>query len=56
MQRRLGPIIMVLGLFIVGVGLFHGLATGNIKAELLALATGVLIFISGKAMAAPGEE
>ena len=55
MQQKLGPILMVLGLLIVGVGFFHGLATGNIKTELLALATGVLLFFSGKAMAAPSE-
>jgi hypothetical protein len=51
MQRRLGPIIMVLGFTLVGAGLFHGLATGNVKAELIALATGALLFYSGRAMA-----
>ena len=54
MQRRVGPIIMVLGFCVVGVGLFHGMTTGNVKAELLACGTGALLFFTGKAMAGEG--
>lgn len=47
MQRKLAAIVQLLGLAIVALGLIHGLVTGDIRTELLTLASGGLTFLLG---------
>lgn len=55
MTQKAGAALELGGLLVVGLGLLHGLATGDIRRELLALAAGGALFAAGWALAKHGS-
>jgi hypothetical protein len=52
MREQAGAALELVGLTLVGLGLLHGLATGDVKRELLMLLIGAGVFVVGWMMAA----
>lgn len=51
MKATVGRGLMILGMFILPVGLFYGFSTGNVRHEVGFLAVGAAFFLIGKAIA-----
>ena len=50
----LAQLLQLAGMVVVGAGLVQGLATGDVKRELLLLGIGVVLFVAGWLLAKRG--
>ena len=52
-MTTLSPVLQFLGIVIVGIGLFYGVAKNDMTNEILFAALGLVVFVLGRALRRP---
>jgi hypothetical protein len=54
-MRSLARLLQFLGLLVTGIAFFDGVLGGHVRRELVLLAVGALLFLTGRALQGPSQ-